>query len=452
MEHTKSSNKVHAIVYTILGIGIILLLMWTMSMNRSVRAYENDIENSYNRAFHELSGYIDEIDSLLSKARLANDPADLATISSDIFRKAEGAKACLGQLPTSQINLENTARFLSQVGDYTYVLSQDMIYGQSISEEEYATLESLNDYAAKLKTSLSDIEKRIYSGELKLTDTNAQTKLNEAEAASGNVLEDLENVERSFDEYPALIYDGPFSEHIENQQSELINNSPEISREDARKKAEEFLGTKNLKYESESENTAINSYTFTKTDNSSQTSISVTKRGGYVLFFLINKNVGEEKYDPSAATEKAMEFLNKHGYKDMVSSYYDKSNGIATINFAAIQDGVTCYSDLVKVRVALDTGEIIGMEAKGYLMNHKHRSLAAPLLSADEAKEKVSTSLEVTGSGLALIPKDSLREVLCYEFKGSFSGKNFIVYINAENGHEERILLLLEGENGILTV
>ena len=57
MEQTKSSNKVHAILYTILGIGIILLLMWTMSMNRSVRAYENDIENNYNRAFHELSGY-----------------------------------------------------------------------------------------------------------------------------------------------------------------------------------------------------------------------------------------------------------------------------------------------------------------------------------------------------------------------------------------------------------
>lgn len=452
MEKIKSSNKIHAIVYMVLGVGIILLLLWAMSMNRSVKAYETDVENGYNRAYHELCGHIDEIDSLLSKARLANDPADLASISSDIFRKAEGAKSSLGQLPTSQINLENTARFLSQVGDYTYVLSQDMIYGVEISQEEYDTLASLNDYAAQLKNSLADIEQRIYSGEIRLTDTTTQAKLNEVEAASGNVLEDLENVERSFDEYPALIYDGPFSEHIENQQSEMINSAAEVSRDEAKQKAEEFLGTNNLEYESESENTAIDAYTFTKTDNTSQTSISVTKRGGYVLFFLTNRNVGEEKYDPSAATEKALAFLKNHGYNDMVSSYYDKSNGIATVNFAAVQDGITCYSDLIKVRVALDTGEVIGLEAKGYLMNHKHRDLAVPQLTAEQAGEHVSTSLEVSGSGMALIPKDSLREVLCYEFKGSFSGKNFIVYINAENGHEERILLLLEGENGILTV
>ncbi len=452
MEKTKSSNTVHAILYTVLGVGIIALLLWGTSMSRNVKAYETSTENNYNRAFHELCGNIDEIDSLLSKARLANDPADLASISSDIFRKAESAKSSLGQLPTSQVNLENTAKFLSQVGDYTYVLSQDMIYGEKISQEEYETLASLNDYAAKLKAALTDIENKIYSGEIKLTDDSAQAKLNEAEAASGNILEDLKNVEKSFDQYPALIYDGPFSEHIENQQSEMINNAPEVTRDEAKQRAEEFLGTKNLEFQSESENTAIDSYVFTKTDNRSQTSISITKRGGYVLYFLTNRNTGEEKYDPSAATEIAMRFLEKHGYTNMTSSYYDKSGAVATLNFAAMQDNTVCYSDLVKVRVALDTGEVVGMEAKGYLMNHRERDLSNIMLSADEAKERVSTSFDVSASGLALIPKDSLREVLCYEFKGSFSGKNFIVYINAENGREERILLLLEGENGILTV
>ena len=45
-----------------------------------------------------------------------------------------------------------------------------------------------------------------------------------------------------------------------------------------------------------------------------------------------------------------------------------------------------------------------------------------------------------------------MREVLCYEFKGTYMNKNFIVYINAENGREEEILLLIESENGILTI
>ena len=85
-------------------------------------------------------------------------------------------------------------------------------------------------------------------------------------------------------------------------------------------------------------------------------------------------------------------------------------------------------------------------------MNHRYRSLENTVLSEEEARARVSTSLEVTATKLAVIPKDSLREVLCYEFKGTFHDKNFIVYVNAENGHEEQILLLIEGPEGILTI
>ena len=75
-----------------------------------------------------------------------------------------------------------------------------------------------------------------------------------------------------------------------------------------------------------------------------------------------------------------------------------------------------------------------------------------PKLTMEEAKSKISTGLEVSGTKLALVPKDSMREVLCYEFKGAFNGKNFLVYVNADNGREEEIFLLIESEEGILTV
>ena len=49
-------------------------------------------------------------------------------------------------------------------------------------------------------------------------------------------------------------------------------------------------------------------------------------------------------------------------------------------------------------------------------MNHAERNLSAPALSVDDAKSKISTGLDVTATKLALVPKDSMREVLCYEF------------------------------------
>ena len=85
-------------------------------------------------------------------------------------------------------------------------------------------------------------------------------------------------------------------------------------------------------------------------------------------------------------------------------------------------------------------------------MNHKDRGEQKPVLSAEAARAAVSTHLNVNTPTLAVIPKDSLREVLCYEFHGTHKDKNFIIYINAENGREEDILLLIESETGILTV
>ena len=137
---------------------------------------------------------------------------------------------------------------------------------------------------------------------------------------------------------------------------------------------------------------------------------------------------------------------------DMENSYYEKTDNSATINFAYSDNGIICYSDLIKVKVALDSGEVIGLETNGYLMNHTDRDISAITLSSDDALSKVSKRLSANVDGLAIIPKDSLNEVLCYEIHGTFANKNFLIYINAQNGREEEILLLLESANGILTV
>ena len=448
-------SRIHIWIYAALAALLAAAIVWGVTAVRNVSALEIANENSYNRAFHELVDHVENVDNLLSKAQLANGTAQLAKLSGDIFRESTAAKACLGQLPASQVQLDNTSKFLSQVGDYTYVLSQNMINGQAPSEEEYQNLASMNEYAANLKETLLDIEARIYSGEIRITrDGGEKISENTASAADGGILADLENVEKSFEDYPSLIYDGPFSEHIENREPVLLKNAADITQAEALTRAEEFLGGRGdgLVFSGLTENTEIPAYTFTKSDDNGQLSISITRKGGYVLSYLLLRPAGDEVLTMEEATNKAAAFLQENGFYSMQSSYYDKSGGMATINFAFVQDNVTCYSDLVKVKLALDSGEIIGFEANGYIMNHSERALSAPRLTMEEARGYVSTHLDVTGTKLALVPKDSMREVLCYEFKGSFIGKNFLVYVNADNGREEEIFILLESEEGILTV
>ena len=174
MEKTK---KLHIWGYSILAAALIFALIWGFGKRRSVMAMQTEVNNNYNRAFSELADYIDNIEVQLAKAQLANSPSQMASISNDIFSEAAQAKSCLGQLPTSQIQLENTSKFLSQVGDYTYVLSQEMINGEKITDEQYKTLASLDEYAASLKDSLRSLQDKLYSGEMSFSALEAKQSL-----------------------------------------------------------------------------------------------------------------------------------------------------------------------------------------------------------------------------------------------------------------------------------
>ena len=449
----EKTNKIHAVAYTILGVIIVVMaVMWyRCAVNKD--KLDTSLANNYDRAFFELSDYVSDIDVLLTKAQLAGTPAQLASISNEIFMQAAEAKSCFGDLPQQDVNLEKTAKFLSQVGDYTYVLSQNMINGQEISQEEYTTLAKLNDYASELSRSLGEIEARIYKGEISFNTAYGTNIITRALAAE-DILGDLENVEKAFEGYPSLIYDGPFSEHIENAESVMLKDADEVSKKQALKKAKEFIGEKadGLEFETEMNNTAIECYVFSKNTDKEQLSVTVTKKGGYILYFIDNRDVREMNYNKDSATAVAYDYLVNHGFTDMKSSYFEITDNTATINFAYSQNGIKMYPDLIKVRVALDTGEVTGIECKGYLMNHKDRGVMSATISEEEAKANISTNLSVNAVSLSVVPKDSLREVLCYEFHGTYKDKNFIIYVNAENGREEEILLLLESETGVLTV
>lgn len=159
----------------------------------------------------------------------------------------------------------------------------------------------------------------------------------------------------------------------------------------------------------------------------------------------------KKKFGIDEANEIGKNFLNNLGIPNMNPTYYLKQGGAVTINYAYEQENVTIYPDLIKVKIALDNGEILGMETSGYLNNHTERTIEEPTISMDEAKSKLNKNLEITSEGLAIIPTEWRTEIFCYEFKGKVDNTDFLVYINAKTGKEENILVIIDTPDGILT-
>ena len=179
--------------------------------------------------------------------------------------------------------------------------------------------------------------------------------------------------------------------------------------------------------------------------------ISITEKGGHVLLMNYNRNVEAETISQDRANELGINFLKSKGIENMKETYFLKQDGIITINYAYTQNDVVIYPDLIKLKIALDNGEIMGIETKGYLNSHEERNIGEVKISKETAKETLNKNLEIKSENLAIIPTEWKTEVLCWEFKGTVDDTDFLVYINAETGKEEDILVIVDTPNGTLT-
>lgn len=405
------------------------------------------IEAGYREAVEELAASADKISSALTKGKYSNDAAMMARLSSELITSADTAKEALLKLPVSSVDLEGTNKFLSQVGNYAYSLSEKAARGDAHRIADTDNLNSLSSAATKFSEALWALKGRMLSQD----DNLAEIFDDFDDIEDFKFLEDLTNLESGFDEMPKLIYDGPYSDHILEKTPKMTQGAKEVNEEEAAEKAARALNLEawELKLSETGEEGKMPSYCFTSENGYA----AVTKQGGYLSYMLKSRNVLDDELENEEALRRARLYLDSLGIKNMRTTYYEEYNNVLCVNFAYVDGDVICYTDLIKVSVALDNGEILGFDARGFIVNHYDRSLPEPTVSQVEAQEKLSPFLRATGNQLALIPTDAVEEKLCWEFKcQSDDDEAILVYINAETGAEEDILILLISDDGVLTV
>ncbi|MCI8914932.1 MAG: germination protein YpeB [Lawsonibacter sp.] len=438
---------------------IVILIAVAIAMGvmlyRNQRQYKQASENNYNMAFFELVDYVQNVETYLAKSLISSTPEHGAETLTHLWREANLAQSYLSRLPIESQELENTEKFLNQVSDYSYTLSRKNIYNEKLSQEELANLEQLHGYSVELENTLNQLSEDLNNGRFDWGELSNKGKVAFAQQVDNVSKESFSNLEENFHEYSGLIYDGAFSEHLTSNETKGLTGE-DIEEEQAKQKAEEFIGKNNIKEINNlgySENATIPVYDFSITNNNDNTiNISISKKGGHVVYMNTNRDVNSEVISQEEADKKSKEYLDSKGFNNMKETYYLKQEGIVTINYAYSQNNVIMYPDLIKVKVALDNGEVLGVETTGYLSNHTQRDINKVKITSQEAKKDLNKNLNIESESLAVIPTEWKTEILCYEFKGKVDDREFLVYINAENGREEDILIITNTPNGTLTM
>ncbi len=427
-----------------------VLLAWGITGNVKAKNYRTQVNIAQQRALIQMCEYLDSMETSLQKAACAATPSMLGVLSAELRTEATGAKASLSALSSGDTALYNMYKFLSQVSAYTAALQQRAAAGETLPQKDRQTLSALHGYAKRLSAQFNYMADLLDAGLFSFE--AIRQELLQADESGGDMVSYLSaaaDAEESMQDFPTLIYDGPYSDHITERASQLLKEASAVSAAKAKEIAAGALQTEpDLLVDAGTSAGKIPCYQFYR----DKYRVAVTVNGGYTAYVLSDHVGGEDKIGTKEAIARAAAYLQKLGYRDMESTYSANENGVCLANFACKTGDYICYPDLIKVGVSLTDGSIVSMDARDYLMNHVERTVPAAQISAEQAARAVAPSLQVKRLSKAVIPTPGGYEKYAYELLCTTSGEqDVLVYIDTSTGEEDDILLLLYADGGALT-
>ncbi len=225
----------------LLSFGLLLagiLIIYAITGTVQAAQYRARLESTYRQSLSALAEDLEGIETDLTKSVYANGAATLSDVSRDLSQQANQAKDSLSRLPVEQMNLAGTYKFLSQTGDYATYLSKKVYAGEVVTAKEHENLLRLLQYATKYKNSVTQM--------VEICNNGGQITKRDVKSADGTSLPaistDFSTAEEAFENYPTLLYDGPFADAVLHKEPQLFKGQDKISKDAAAKIAAKALG------------------------------------------------------------------------------------------------------------------------------------------------------------------------------------------------------------------
>jgi spore germination protein len=403
-------------------------------------------ENNYQRAFHDLNNNMTNIEDELGKSIAANSRQLLAPCMANVWRLAYQAQGNIGQLPLNLTPFNKTEEFLGQVAEYTYDIGMRDLEAEPVTEEEWQQLKTLHSQAQEVQGELRRIQSKVLNDQLRWMDVEL-ARASENKDMDKTLMDGMGDIDKQVEGYIETEGDAGDNKLTSETDAEELIDGETISERKAVEVTREFLKDTDIDDISDidvsrnGEGKDFTSYTVRMEleDRDDVISVDVSKKGGHVLDMLDSRDIEDTDIGLYDGEQKALSFLEERGYESMTNVESDQYDNVGVYDFVYTENDVLIYPDIVRVKVALDNGDIIGYEALDYIVNHEDREIPEPEVSREEAKNEVNANLEVMEEHLSIIETKAGEEALCYEFLGTIENETYRIFINAQTGEEERI-------------
>lgn len=436
-------RRLSMVMFPILLVALIGTGVWGYTEHQEKNSILIKAENQYQRAFHDLSFHMDKLKSELGNALAVH------TASTDSYRKGlvnvwrltSEAQNEINQLPLSLMEFNKTEEFLSKLAKFSYGAAVRDLNKKPLSKEEMKTLSSLYEHSNEISNELRGVQGKVIANRLRWMDVELALA-SDKQPEDNTIIDGFQTVDKKVSNYNELST-GVTSMSLHTKRDVSVLTGKEMTLGEIQQKAAKFSGlpAEQIKVNENGNASEYQSLSANAMGASGESVLQMdfTKKGGELIYFMKPREVKETKLSVREARDKANEFLDQHGYPNMTAVSFDKYGNTANITFARKIDDIVYYPQKLVTTVALDNGELTGMQTTDYVFSKKDQIPAKPKLSLDEARKKLNSNLKVVSDGMAVIKDQNDKDVMCYEFIGNMNDQSYRVYINGDLGTEEKI-------------
>lgn len=439
-----------------LGLALAVSLIWGYGQYQASRQLGIHEENQYQQAYKDMLGHMDNAENFLAKTMGSNSNSNNVFHLTGAWEESTAALNDLSNLPVDNLGSPNIAQLLNRTSDFSYTLAQRLAGGGDIKPEEQKALIDIHEATRKTSEDLGRLRDKAEFEDVAWTKARPSLWSTvtgwfgaKAEADSTDITQPtsvsqgLQLLDTQLQKLPPFQYQGKFNSVVSQSPKGLPPG--DFTKEQAQANLNKFISqlglNYNVQFKGDTKGT-LPAYSFSL--GGAQTWAEVSKQGGAVLAFNDMRDIGVKVLSTDQAKSKAQSYLSSLGYPAMALTSMEDHGSYLSLSYVVQQDGVRIYPDKVILHVAMDNGQLVGYNARAYLMFHTSRTIDKTKLSVAQARRYLKAGFQVSDTGLVLLAKDNYSEVLCYEFRGTVDSEEFLVYINAATGFEEQIYRVIK--------
>lgn len=429
-------------------------IVWGYQEHQEKNSILIKAENQYQRAFHDLSHHMgrlhDQLGETLAVSSASHGMQRKGLVN--VWRLTSQAQNEINQLPLAMLPFNKAEQFLSRISNFAYRTAVRDLTKQPLSPAEMKMMKSLYQASDTVNQELSKVQDAVLQDRLRWMDVEV-AMASEGGPHDNTIIDGFKAMDKQMGAYPESDW-GPSAMSSDRKMSSAGLEGKQMTAEEIKGKAVAFLGAQarggEVSVSEDGSKTDMPAYTVSvKGKSGSPIQLDYTRKGGHLLWFMNPRDVKSRKINFDTARNKGSQFLVRHGYKSMTPIAYDEYDHVAVFTYAHTIDGVKIYPDKVTVRVALDNGEVVGLQARDHVFAKKLLTPGKPKLTKEQAQKGLNPDFRIENHSLSVIENDMREPTLCHEFVGKVNDHRYRIYLNAETGLEESIEQIADAEKSL---